>query len=911
MSCSPCHPGTTPVCDPATEPLQSTVDNFVKQFFGSVTKKCVDGRVVWELPCDLEDGIPGFPRLPNEGLACYFARIMPVFTIGSTGPTGYTGYTGPTGYTGATGYTGPAGVTGPTGPQGAGSTAVSNRAALRALGLLPAGTVVEELGYATPGDGGGGTWVVVRGDTTTVDNDGTLVVRGGTYGTTASDQVFKRTEAVYYFGAKNVTMLNVRWFGAGTGAFGYGDQLPVSRAFAALAIGYALPGGGLYFPSGTYIFDGMLSLNAQNFSLDIRGDGGATEIAYAFSASTNLTTNYCLWHLQNLGQGSYIGDFKVTNRPIVDPSVYPPSILRFSNGAGWRAENITMTNMMTSGSSGVVSPSLVYAPNVPHYQGPGGAFWVDSGTSVSLRGINVFNCYGTALYIGGVSTPSVEVKDCWLLQNSQAVSGAFANGVMGVRPTLWIDSGDTLKVDNLFVENGGPYRSFPASTITSYGTYFVVDTGVAHNFTAGDYIVINGATGNPNYNHKWRVDSVTSTTLRVNQTVSGGGNEASVYCTSLFVCCMFGGGLMDPGGMVNESIIRNIYTNTGGRLIEGSVGLYFCARRNAANVTSDSYYYCAGLLLDGVYSDFGETTLFIHGAPRAGYSASAILCNSVRANGGPRGPFGGVRVELANDITINAPFMQAALTAFAGALITPNPGTGNWSYSPMTAIAVSDGGASNGTSYGTADVSIFGGQLQSISETPGISPTQSTALSVEGTRIRNIKSRGSLIDVVSSNSLPLLLTGSAVRVSGSEELINVDYFERAYASAYANSATSVPSGAGEFISFDASTKNDFSMWSAGSPTRLTVPAGVSKIRLSTNIVWAAAPGANAVIQIQKARSLIVAAASAGGGPYQSIMTQVLDVSPGDWFEVYAQYFLGGTLNVGGSQATNFTMEIVS
>lgn len=128
MSCAPCNPGTTPVCDPAFEPLQSTVDNFVKEFFGSVTKTCVDGKVVWTLPCDLDEGIPGFPRIPNEGLACYFSRIMPLFAAGATGYTGFTGFTGPTGYTGPAGIpasqgaTGPTGPTGYTGPQGAAST---------------------------------------------------------------------------------------------------------------------------------------------------------------------------------------------------------------------------------------------------------------------------------------------------------------------------------------------------------------------------------------------------------------------------------------------------------------------------------------------------------------------------------------------------------------------------------------------------------------------------------------------------------------------------------------------------------------------------------------------------------------------------------------------------------------------
>jgi hypothetical protein len=71
MSCS-CNNS----CDPEHEPLPSTVDNFVTQFFGEITKTCVDGKVIWTLPCNLDDGIPGYPRVPGEGLACYFARVI-------------------------------------------------------------------------------------------------------------------------------------------------------------------------------------------------------------------------------------------------------------------------------------------------------------------------------------------------------------------------------------------------------------------------------------------------------------------------------------------------------------------------------------------------------------------------------------------------------------------------------------------------------------------------------------------------------------------------------------------------------------------------------------------------------------------------------------------------------------------
>lgn len=81
MSCQPpstpcsCEPCQTQ-CDPAQEPLPSAIDNFVTQFFGSVTKTCVNNQVVWSLPCSLDTGVPGYPRQPSEGLACYFKRLI-------------------------------------------------------------------------------------------------------------------------------------------------------------------------------------------------------------------------------------------------------------------------------------------------------------------------------------------------------------------------------------------------------------------------------------------------------------------------------------------------------------------------------------------------------------------------------------------------------------------------------------------------------------------------------------------------------------------------------------------------------------------------------------------------------------------------------------------------------------------
>lgn len=78
MSCSSCgsDPCNEITCDPANEPLSSALNNFITAFFGSLTKTCVNNQVVWVLPCDLDSGITGFPRVSGEGLACYFLRVF-------------------------------------------------------------------------------------------------------------------------------------------------------------------------------------------------------------------------------------------------------------------------------------------------------------------------------------------------------------------------------------------------------------------------------------------------------------------------------------------------------------------------------------------------------------------------------------------------------------------------------------------------------------------------------------------------------------------------------------------------------------------------------------------------------------------------------------------------------------------
>lgn len=85
MSCSSCgcDPCTTVTCDASNEPLASALNNFIVAFFGSLTKTCVNNQVVWVLPCDLDSGITGYPRVAGEGLACYFLRVFETISAGT------------------------------------------------------------------------------------------------------------------------------------------------------------------------------------------------------------------------------------------------------------------------------------------------------------------------------------------------------------------------------------------------------------------------------------------------------------------------------------------------------------------------------------------------------------------------------------------------------------------------------------------------------------------------------------------------------------------------------------------------------------------------------------------------------------------------------------------------------------
>jgi hypothetical protein len=114
--------------------------------------------------------------------------------------------------------------------------------------------------------------------------------------------------------------------------------------------------------------------------------------------------------------------------------------------------------------------------------------------------------------------------------------------------------------------------------------------------------------------------------------------------------------------------------------------------------------------------------------------------------------------------------------------------------------------------------------------------------------------------------------------------------------------------------------NDGPMWSAGSPTRLTVPTGVSKVKLNGNIEWdafTAVTGNQINIFIKKngvgfpgmpLEQKSLAASTLNW--CTNISTGVLPVSPGDYFELFVIQNTGTSKTITSANRNWFTMEIV-
>ncbi|MFN4282370.1 MAG: hypothetical protein ACK4NA_07005 [Alphaproteobacteria bacterium] len=104
------------------------------------------------------------------------------------------------------------------------------------------------------------------------------------------------------------------------------------------------------------------------------------------------------------------------------------------------------------------------------------------------------------------------------------------------------------------------------------------------------------------------------------------------------------------------------------------------------------------------------------------------------------------------------------------------------------------------------------------------------------------------------------------------------------------------------------------LWDAGQPTRLTVPAGVTKVRLTGNIEWQTSPTSQ-LVEIRMnggavvgGGSFIVRGDSGYSNQMRNIASAVLPVVAGDWFELAVFVSASGELR--SLERTWFALEVV-
>lgn len=125
-----------------------------------------------------------------------------------------------------------------------------------------------------------------------------------------------------------------------------------------------------------------------------------------------------------------------------------------------------------------------------------------------------------------------------------------------------------------------------------------------------------------------------------------------------------------------------------------------------------------------------------------------------------------------------------------------------------------------------------------------------------------------------------------------------------------NSAQLISTGVETTISWQNEVFDDLDFVDIGSqPTRITIPSGVTRVRLTAGFENAAAV-ANVQIKIVENGTTIVAAADAASfynGPDLTVDTGLIDCDPGDYYEVIVYHDAAGTIDH-NLRSTFFTVE---
>jgi hypothetical protein len=127
---------------------------------------------------------------------------------------------------------------------------------------------------------------------------------------------------------------------------------------------------------------------------------------------------------------------------------------------------------------------------------------------------------------------------------------------------------------------------------------------------------------------------------------------------------------------------------------------------------------------------------------------------------------------------------------------------------------------------------------------------------------------------------------------------------------------SISNNAATAVTWQSASIDTDTVWSSGTPTRLTVPIGVTKVHLRYGGRWAAnTTGVRQIYMTKNGANFAGAGAmfmNAGSNLNHqlNVTSGVISVSAGDYFEAGAFQNSGGSLSLVAHETTWFEMEIV-
>jgi hypothetical protein len=122
---------------------------------------------------------------------------------------------------------------------------------------------------------------------------------------------------------------------------------------------------------------------------------------------------------------------------------------------------------------------------------------------------------------------------------------------------------------------------------------------------------------------------------------------------------------------------------------------------------------------------------------------------------------------------------------------------------------------------------------------------------------------------------------------------------------------SIPDVTDTAIAWDTVQINDGTIYSAGSPTRLTVPAGATRVRVTFSAFWGSNNTGTRNLKIRvNNTSDIVYDIRASQNETGAVVSRVYLVTAGNYFEAFVSHNAGSALTIGGNNATAFSMEVL-